>query len=139
VRTGATSPGRRALARGAAVVAAVLALAGLAAVARAQGEWKAPRAAKALRNPVTGVGGAGAVVEANCASCHGDGGKGNGPAALALPTKPADWTSARVQQQSDGEIFWKITNGRAVMPAWKHLPEQTRWELVNYIRSLKAS
>ncbi len=117
----------------------VLALAGLAGLAASEGDWKAPPQSTTLRNPVAGVGGARAVVEANCTSCHGDNGKGDGPAAPALPTKPADWTSARVQSQTDGELFWKITNGRNIMPGWRHLPERTRWELVNVIRSLKAS
>jgi mono/diheme cytochrome c family protein len=121
-----------------AAMAGLLAGAALGAVAAwAQGEWKAPADAKSLRNPVTGAGNAKSVVETNCTSCHGDGGKGDGPAALALQPRPADWTSDRVQGQADGEIFWKITNGRGPMPAWKHLPEQARWELVNYIRTLK--
>jgi mono/diheme cytochrome c family protein len=103
----------------------------------AQGEWKAPSEAKALSNPVREPGNARNLVEANCLPCHGEHGRGDGPAAVALPPpKPADWTSERVQQQTDGELFWKITNGRGVMPAWKHLPERERWELINYIRSL---
>src|SRR5204863_3973098 len=43
-----------------------------------------------------------------------------------------------VQKQTDGEIFWKISNGRGAMPPWKHLPEKDRWEIVNYIRTLKG-
>jgi len=110
---------------------------GLATGAWAQGQWWAPLEAKALANAVSGVGNARNLVDANCMPCHGDSGRGDGPAALALPPpKPADWTSDRVQQQTDGEIFWKITHGRGVMPAWKHLSERERWELVNYIRSL---
>ena len=77
------------------------------------------------------------LVETNCQSCHGSG-KGDGPAAAALPpTKPADWTSARVASETDGEIFWKISNGRGAMPPWKHLPENDRWDLVDYIRTLQ--
>jgi len=121
-----------------ALAAAVLvAGAGVASVS-AQGEWKAPADAKNAKNPVKGLGGAKKSVETNCASCHGATGKGDGPAAAALPPpKPADWTSAKVQGQTDGELFWKITNGRGAMPPWKHLPEKERWEIVNYIRTLK--
>ena len=60
-------------------------------------------------------------------------------AAAALPPpKPADWTSSKVAAETDGELFWKISNGRGAMPPWKHLPEDQRWSLVNYIRSLSA-
>lgn len=120
------------------LVAALLVVGGvLAVVAAAQDTWTAPPEARALRNPVSGVGDAPKLVEVNCVSCHGERGKGDGPAAPALPTKPADWTSPRVQNQTDGELFWKITQGRGVMPSWKHLPETARWQLVNYIRTLK--
>jgi mono/diheme cytochrome c family protein len=57
---------------------------------------------------------------------------------VALNPKPADWTSRRVQDESDGELFWKITTGRGPMPAWRHLPEADRWALVRYIRTLAA-
>jgi mono/diheme cytochrome c family protein len=109
------------------------------AVVSAQGPWAAPADAKATKNPVKGVGNAKKSVETNCVSCHGPGGKGDGPAAAALPPpKPANWTSAAVQKQTDGELFWKMSNGRGAMPPWKHLPEQERWEIVNYIRTLKG-
>ena len=116
----------------------LLAWAGVAVVS-AQGPWVAPADAKAMKNPVKGVGNAKKAVETNCVSCHGASGKGDGPAAAALPPpKPANWTAAAVQSQSDGEIFWKMSNGRGAMPPWKHLPEQERWEIVNYIRTLKG-
>ena len=104
----------------------------------AQGEWKAPADAKKMKNPVKGVGNAKKTIQTNCVTCHGASGKGDGPAAAALPPpKPADWTSAKVQSESDGELFWKISNGRGAMPPWKHLAEKDRWEIVNYIRTLK--
>jgi len=53
-------------------------------------------------------------------------------------SKAADWTSKKVQSESDGEIFWKINTGRGAMPSWRHLPENDRWALVRYIRSLGA-
>ncbi len=123
---------------GTALAALVLvAGAGIASVS-AQGEWKAPADAKAMKNPVKGVGNAKKNIETNCVTCHGASGKGDGVAAAALPPpKPADWTSARVQAESDGELFWKISNGRGAMPPWKHLPEKDRWEIINYIRTLK--
>ncbi|HEV8640000.1 MAG TPA: cytochrome c [Methylomirabilota bacterium] len=120
-------------------LAATLVAAASAAIVSAQGEWKAPAEAKNVKNPVKGAGNAKKSVETNCISCHGASGKGDGPAAVALPPpKPADWTSARVQSQTEGELFWKISNGRGAMPPWKHLPEKERWEIVNYIRTLKG-
>ncbi len=130
--------------RGIAVAVAGIALLLVAAVAWAQaptGPWVAPAADKAKKNPVAG--GAKAVeagknvAQVNCVSCHGPGGKGDGPAAVALNPKPANWTSKAVQDESDGELFWKISNGRGAMPPWKHLPENDRWSVIHFIRSLK--
>jgi mono/diheme cytochrome c family protein len=120
------------------------ALAGLLGVSgtSGQGAWEAPAAEKAKKNPVPGgakaVEAGKKVAQVNCVLCHGESGKGNGPGAAALNPKPADWTSKKVQDESDGELFWKISNGRGPMPSWKHLPEPDRWSVVYYIRSLKA-
>ena len=111
----------------------------------AQGEWKAPADAKNTKNPLADKKGDKSelaegkkLADTNCVTCHGASGKGDGPAAAALPPpKPADWTSAKIASESDGELFWKISNGRGAMPPWKHLPEKDRWKLVNYIRSLQ--
>lgn len=127
----------RAALAGAAVV--VLAL-GVGFGALAQQKWDAPAEAKKMKNPVKAspdvINAAKQIATTQCAPCHGVSGKGDGPAAANLPVKPADWTSKRVQAESDGELFWKITNGRGPMPPWKHLSEQERWGLVHYIRSL---
>jgi mono/diheme cytochrome c family protein len=131
----------RALLRSAVVVAAATALVtgAAAGLAWAQGEWKADaKCVSGAKNTVKGVGNAKKAIETNCVTCHGPGGKGDGPAAAALPPpKPADWTSARVQGESDAVIFCKISDGRGAMPPWKHLPEKDRWEIVNYLRTLK--
>lgn len=134
---------RKALRQGATVVAlaagVVVALGPLAPVL-AQGAWEAPAAEKAKKNPLPAdaatVAQGKKVAEVNCVSCHGAKGKGDGAAAVALNPKPADWTSRKVQAESDGEIFWKLSTGRGAMPSWKFLPENDRWALVRYIRSL---
>ena len=131
------------LRQGAAALAlAVVAAVSLPALAHAQGAWAAPAAEKDKKNPLPAdaltVAQGKKVAEVNCASCHGARGKGDGAAAVALNPKPADWTSAKVQSESDGEIFWKISTGRGAMPAWNFLPERDRWALVRYIRSLAA-
>jgi mono/diheme cytochrome c family protein len=102
-----------------------------------QSDWKAPADAKALKNPVQGIGDAKKVIATSCAACHGSSGREDGVAAAALQPKPMDWSSPAVQSDTDGELFWKITNGRGSMPAWRQLPETERWQIVNYIRTLK--
>jgi mono/diheme cytochrome c family protein len=121
------------------VAAAVVTLvtAGSLGTAWAQGEWKAPADAKATKNPEKGTDLGKKSVETNCVPCHGPSGKGDGPAAAALNPKPANWTSDKVKKESDGELFWKISNGRGPMPPWKHLPDKERWQIVNYIRTLQ--
>lgn len=123
-----------------AVAMALAAALAVPAWALAQGAWDAPAPEKARKNPLSAdaksVDQGRKVAQVNCVSCHGAKGKGDGAAAVALNPKPADWTSAKVQGESDGEIFWKISTGRGAMPSWKHLPENDRWALVRYIRSL---
>jgi mono/diheme cytochrome c family protein len=102
-----------------------------------QGEWKAPADAKNMKNPEKTTELGKKAVETNCIPCHGPSGKGDGPAAAALTPKPANWTSDKLKKETDGELFWKISNGRGPMPPWKHLPEKERWQIVNYIRTLQ--
>lgn len=122
------------------VVIAGLGLA-LAGTAWGQTPWTAPASEKAKKSPIPAsakVAEQGEkVAKVNCVSCHGAKGKGDGAAAVALNPKPADWTSKRVQDESDGELFWKISTGRGAMPSWRHLPENDRWALIQYIRTLK--
>jgi len=112
-----------------------------AASALGQTPWVAPASEKAKRSPGAAdpkaieIGRS--VARANCVPCHGESFKGNGPAAIALNPKPADWTSPRIHDQTDGELLWKISTGRGAMPSWKQLPERERWALVRFIRTLK--
>jgi mono/diheme cytochrome c family protein len=76
----------------------------------------------------------------NCTACHGEDGKGDGPVAAFLkPKKPADLTSTAVQFLSDGGIFLVITNGmpNAMPPLNENLTVVERWDIVNFIRTLK--
>lgn len=109
--------------------------------AQARKPWKAPESANFLKNPLAGnkavLADAKKLYTTFCSPCHGITGKGNGLAASSLNPKPADHTSARVQAQSDGALYWKMTQGRAPMPSYKlSLTDRQRWELVDYIRSL---
>jgi hypothetical protein len=46
--------------------------------------------------------------------------------------------SRRVQPETDGALFWKISSGdtRAGMPSFSYLPAPERWQLVLHLRSL---
>jgi cytochrome c553 len=48
---------------------------------------------------------------ANCVTCHGAEGHGDGPAAKSLPIHPADLTAQHLRVPSDGEMFWHLTHG----------------------------
>ena len=103
--------------------------------------WVAPKEAEAIKNPVTPsvpvLAEARTLYTANCSPCHGDKGRGDGPAASGLTPKPADHSSSIVQGESDGSLFWKLSVGRNPMPAYKAaFNDQQRWELILYIRSL---
>lgn len=106
------------------------------------GPWIAPPEAKSLANPVsmnaTTIAAGKSIYADHCARCHGDQGNGDGPDASMYKTPPGVLSDARVMgQQTDGEIFWKIGEGRRPMPSFaKELTDEQRWELVNYIRSL---
>ena len=72
-----------------------------------------------------------------CVTCHGEKGKGDGLAAAALNKPPADHTSAFVQKQTDGALFWIIAQGNNPMPKYKRvLTDAQTWAVVNYIRTL---
>lgn len=73
-----------------------------------------------------------------CWVCHGRGAQGNGPAAPGLDPRPYDLTGREVQQEPDGYLFYRISEGikGTAMPAWRHsLDEQTRWAIVRYLRT----
>jgi mono/diheme cytochrome c family protein len=74
-----------------------------------------------------------------CVVCHGPEGKGDGPGAAGLDPKPAELTADHVQANSDGALFYTISEGRpdTAMVSWAATySEEQRWNLVNFIRSL---
>jgi mono/diheme cytochrome c family protein len=104
-------------------------------------DWKAPPSAVTRPNPVPVNANTIALGQklyvGNCMTCHGQSGKGDGPGAAALEKKPADLAARIRSGETDGELFWKISEGRSPMISWKGaLSETQRWELVNYIKTL---
>lgn len=76
----------------------------------------------------------------HCQSCHGKTGLGDGTKAAQLDTEVDDLTTADIQKQSDGALFYKTLEGRDDMPSFKKkIPEEDEiWSLVNFMRSLKT-
>jgi mono/diheme cytochrome c family protein len=104
-------------------------------------KFPAPASADAIVNPLKGKAdatAAGKIIYTQfCVTCHGAKGKGDGIAAPGLTKPPADHTSDFVQKQTDGAIFWIVTNGNNPMPTYKTtLTETQRWQVVNFIRTL---
>jgi mono/diheme cytochrome c family protein len=101
--------------------------------------WKPPAGAAARANPLvarpSAAAGGRKLFARECVECHGQDARGlekKHSADLLLPV---------VQAQSDGALFWKITNGNPDrgMPSFSKFPELQRWQLVLYIRTIKPS
>lgn len=72
------------------------------------------------------------IYNTNCKSCHGEVGKNN---FVALSPEPGDPANESFKSNSDGDLFYKITNGKGSMPKFKdQLGENERWEVIAYIR-----
>lgn len=73
-----------------------------------------------------------------CRACHGETGHGDGAAGRqGIGPPPASFHNDRVQNQTDGALFWKLNAGRGNMPSFKEvLSDQQRWQLIAYIRKL---
>ncbi|HWF75601.1 MAG TPA: c-type cytochrome [Caulobacteraceae bacterium] len=83
-----------------------------------------------------------AVYAANCATCHGDRGHGDGPAAANLNPRPADlaWISAMPMGRWDPFMYWTIAEGGArldtAMPSFKtSLSKNDIWSVIAYVQS----
>jgi len=103
-------------------------------------QWVAPASTDSYNNPYKGsdkATKAGKKLYAQmCAICHGNKGKGDGMAGISLKPRPANFTKDIVQKQTDGAIFWKLSEGKAPMASYKNtLSEEQRWQLINYLRT----
>jgi mono/diheme cytochrome c family protein len=107
--------------------------------AEADGSWlkHVPDADRTRANPFAGqadaVSAGREIYQDRCKKCHGDDGEGRG--------KKPTLRSSRVQNATDGEIFWLLKNGNRAkgMPTWSAMPDQMRWQVITYVKSLGKS
>jgi mono/diheme cytochrome c family protein len=104
--------------------------------------WDAPPASAAVKSPVKAD--AAAISEGktiytqSCKSCHGAKGLGDGEKSKKIDISCGNFTLADFSKQTEGAIYWKITEGRKPMPSFNEkLNDTERWKVVEYIRSMK--
>ena len=106
-----------------------------ASLAQNQSFHNAPASAKTEKNPYQGQ------------NRRGQGGVSTQLRGLPWPKREKAretyplWPAEKAQGASDGELFWYITKGDVNngMPSWESLPEEQRWQIINYLRVLGAS
>ena len=79
------------------------------------------------------------IYQQNCATCHGTHGLGNGPNALALAKKPANFSRPFYKDYDDVTWYWRVHEGvpGTRMPQWgKLLTEKQIWYLVAFLKTL---
>jgi hypothetical protein len=107
---------------------------------RAQESWDVPEERKGRLSPFEfsdSIQQQGFIhYSANCASCHGTPGQGNFELLDPLPADPA---SVGFQENTDGEMFYKVSEGRGLMPSFKNvLSAQEIWEVIGYLRTFNT-
>ncbi len=102
--------------------------------------WPCPESYAKMENPIKpekGILDAGKDVwESHCKSCHGKTGRGDGTKAKNLDITCGDFSSEEYQSKSDGELFWRVTEGRKPMPTNKDkISDIERWSVILYTRT----
>jgi len=98
--------------------------------------WRVPAEAAERKNPLAErpelAAGGKKLFTRICVECHGRSGEG-------VKHNAADLQLPAVQAQSDGALFWKITNGNLDrgMPSFSRLTEMQRWQIVLHVRALR--
>jgi mono/diheme cytochrome c family protein len=104
-------------------------------------EWVAPVEAKEVMNPFAADDASlekGQNVFAQyCVSCHGEDGKAEVPAGIAV--KAANLVD-KTPSQTDGELHWKLLSGKGAMLkiSTYGISDEDGWHLINYVRTLAA-
>jgi len=96
---------------------------------------EAPAKARDAKNPYEGdpdalLAGKKLYVQ-HCATCHGKTARGIRDA--------VNLRASEVQNATPGELEWILRNGNLFhgMPSWSDMPEQRRWQIVTYLKSLR--
>jgi mono/diheme cytochrome c family protein len=107
-------------------------------------EWVVPAKYVTMKNPTPAskenIANGKDLYSKHCKSCHGATGLGDGAKAATLDVSCGDFSSAKFQKDSDGSLFFKVTEGRGKMPAFKKTiaEDNDRWMIVSYMRTLKG-
>ncbi len=101
--------------------------------------WKDSEHHKPNVDSATAANAGAGIFRQNCAVCHGTNGLGNGPNALAMSKKPANFTRAYYKSYSDKTWYWRVAEGvpGTRMPRWKlSLKPEQMWYLVAFLKTL---
>ncbi|HEY4678207.1 MAG TPA: cytochrome c [Candidatus Angelobacter sp.] len=101
------------------------------------GMWltRVPEKQRSRENPFAGqpnaIAAGAKLFRQNCSTCHGG-------EALGMENRP-NLHSERIHAATDGELEWLLKNGsmKNGMPSWSRLPEQQRWQIVAFLKSLQ--
>jgi|ERR1039457_3898763 len=125
------------------IVLAIPALLFLMGAQTAQ-EWVVPAKFKTMKNPTSAskenLANAKDLYSKHCKSCHGATGLGDGTKAASLDATCGDFSTAKFQAQTDGDIFYKMSEGRGKMPSFKKTvsDDNDRWMIIYYLRTFKS-
>jgi mono/diheme cytochrome c family protein len=108
----------------------------LLAASIGDGAWKSkvPEKERMRENPydsqANAIAAGAKLFRQNCSSCHGGDASGT--------EKKPNLHSDRIRSSTPGELEWLLKNGsmKNGMPSWSRLPEQQRWQIVSYLKSL---
>jgi cbb3-type cytochrome oxidase cytochrome c subunit/cytochrome c553 len=101
--------------------------------------WKASELHKPNVDSATAANAGAGIFRQNCAVCHGTNGLGNGPNALAMAKKPANFTRPYYKAYSDKTWYYRVAEGvpGTRMPRWKlKLKPEQMWYLVAFLKTL---
>ena len=83
-----------------------------------------------LRGQLAAIAAGRQLFQHNCTPCHGFDAMGR----FGRPSL----RSARVRHATDGDLAWMLQHGNPFkgMPPWSSLPDEQRWQIIAYLRTL---